>query len=247
MTTTLYSSYDEVTIRRVLFPQVPALRTAPPYRMLIAPADQPSKGLRIPYAPVEVTHTRGADYADVSRTAKKPALIFLNTKRKEMSFTLMVADKYAATLSTQTSRTLLQSASSVAQTLNSWAEGGVRLRVTYGTFETLTWRITDISTKSTQRKNTLANEFTVAEISLTFTEVVDIKIGTGPVSGGVKPAPSKKTPAPKTKTYTVKSGDSLYKISIKYYGTGTKWRKIADANKIKDPKKLKVGQKLKIP
>lgn len=44
-----------------------------------------------------------------------------------------------------------------------------------------------------------------------------------------KPSPPKKRrPAvkPKGKTYKVKRGDTLWGISRKYYGTGTKWRKI---------------------
>lgn len=43
-------------------------------------------------------------------------------------------------------------------------------------------------------------------------------------------ATAKKTTA-KKKTYTIKSGDTLWKISKKYYGNGNKWKKIYDANK----------------
>jgi peptidoglycan hydrolase-like protein with peptidoglycan-binding domain len=52
-----------------------------------------------------------------------------------------------------------------------------------------------------------------------------------------------------TRYYTVVSGDTLGKISKKYYGTTTKWKKIADANKnlIKNPSSLKIGWKLVIP
>ena len=51
------------------------------------------------------------------------------------------------------------------------------------------------------------------------------------------------------KTYVVQKGDSLQEISQKFYGTTTKWKKIADANKsaIKDPNKLVVGTKIQIP
>ena len=247
MTVDLYAAYEQVTVRRIIFPDAPTVRLAPVTRMVIAPADQPSKGIKVPYAPVEVNHSLGSDYADVGRAGKKPALVYTNTKRREMSFTLLVADKYRATIGVPSSPTQIFNADAITRTLASWAEGGVRLRVTYGSFETNTWRISDFSIKSVKRSQQATNNFAVAELSMTFQEVVDVKVGTGPVSGGVKPSPSKSTPAPKTRTYTVKSGDTLYKISIKYYGSGTKWRKIADANKIKDPKKLRVGQKLKIP
>lgn len=52
-----------------------------------------------------------------------------------------------------------------------------------------------------------------------------------------------------TRYYTVVSGDSLTKISKKYYGTGNDWKKIADANKslIKNPNIIYPGWKLVIP
>ena len=51
------------------------------------------------------------------------------------------------------------------------------------------------------------------------------------------------------KVYEVVSGDTLSKISKKFYGDASKYMKIFDANKdqLKDPDKIKVGQKLKIP
>jgi hypothetical protein len=53
----------------------------------------------------------------------------------------------------------------------------------------------------------------------------------------------------KKKTYIVKKGDTLRKIAARkdIYGDASKWKKIADANKIRDPKHLTVGKKLKIP
>jgi len=48
-------------------------------------------------------------------------------------------------------------------------------------------------------------------------------------------------------TYTVKSGDSLSKISKLFYGDANQYMKIAKANDIPDPDKIKAGQQLKIP
>lgn len=48
-------------------------------------------------------------------------------------------------------------------------------------------------------------------------------------------------------TYTVKAGDTLLEISKKYYGDEKKYKKIMDANDIKDPKRIQIGQVLKIP
>ncbi len=55
--------------------------------------------------------------------------------------------------------------------------------------------------------------------------------------------------APKVSTYTVASGDSLWKIAKKYYGNGAEYTKIYNANKdkIKNPNLIYVGQVLTIP
>lgn len=49
--------------------------------------------------------------------------------------------------------------------------------------------------------------------------------------------------------YTVQSGDTLWKISLKVYGLGWHWRKIyrANADVIKNPGEIFAGQKLFIP
>ncbi|MGN1319378.1 MAG: LysM peptidoglycan-binding domain-containing protein [Lachnospirales bacterium] len=49
--------------------------------------------------------------------------------------------------------------------------------------------------------------------------------------------------------YSVILGDSLWKIAKKYYGDGSKWKNIYEANKsiILDPNKLSVGMNLTIP
>lgn len=60
---------------------------------------------------------------------------------------------------------------------------------------------------------------------------------------------TKKPPKNSPKTYTVKSGDSLWKIAKQFYGDGSKYTKIYNANKgkLKNPNSLSVGQVLTIP
>ena len=61
---------------------------------------------------------------------------------------------------------------------------------------------------------------------------------------------AKKTAAKKTdRTYVVRSGDTLFSISRKFYKSPKRWKEIRDANKknIRDPKKLTVGETLVIP
>ena len=57
---------------------------------------------------------------------------------------------------------------------------------------------------------------------------------------------SKKTAA---KTYTVQKGDTLSKISLKFYGTSKKWKKILDANreKLGQNQVLRAGMVVVIP
>lgn len=61
--------------------------------------------------------------------------------------------------------------------------------------------------------------------------------------------PSKTNPKAKTKTYVVKSGDTLWAIAKKYYGNGADYPKIFNANKkiVSNPNLIYPGQKLVIP
>lgn len=55
--------------------------------------------------------------------------------------------------------------------------------------------------------------------------------------------------APTAKTYTVKKGDSLWAIAAKYYGKGSEYAKIYEANgdKISNPNLIYPGQVLTLP
>ncbi|MBI5029639.1 MAG: LysM peptidoglycan-binding domain-containing protein [Chloroflexi bacterium] len=61
------------------------------------------------------------------------------------------------------------------------------------------------------------------------------------------PAASSVTIQPGADTYTVQSGDSLWVISQKVYGDGSKYKLIMQANDMTDQTKLRVGSVLKIP
>lgn len=64
-----------------------------------------------------------------------------------------------------------------------------------------------------------------------------------------KPAPKSTTSATSTKTYVVQKGDTLSKISQRFYGTTKRTKEIYNANreKITNMNQLKVGTKLVIP
>ena len=44
------------------------------------------------------------------------------------------------------------------------------------------------------------------------------------------------------KTYTVKSGDSLWDIACRFFGDGNRWQELAEKNAISDPRDLRIGQ-----
>ena len=51
------------------------------------------------------------------------------------------------------------------------------------------------------------------------------------------------------RTYIVKAGDTLSKISQQFYGSADQYRKIFDANRgiLRDPNTIRPGQELAIP
>lgn len=63
-----------------------------------------------------------------------------------------------------------------------------------------------------------------------------------------RPAPTAPAPATTSRTYTVKRGDCLWNIAKKYYGNGSKYTTIYNANrdKIKNPNLIYPGQVLTI-
>jgi len=69
-----------------------------------------------------------------------------------------------------------------------------------------------------------------------------------PASAMEPPAESPSAVAP-GQTYTVKSGDSLWKIAEAHYGDGSKYQAIFEANRdiLDNPDLIKPGQELKLP
>jgi LysM repeat protein len=63
----------------------------------------------------------------------------------------------------------------------------------------------------------------------------------------IKPAPRPVAPTPQKRGYTVQPGDSLWEISRRYYGDGSQYMRIANANGINNPSLIRTGQWLVIP
>ena len=78
--------------------------------------------------------------------------------------------------------------------------------------------------------------------------VADIKVTGGPASSTSTAAPSASA-APSSKSYTVKSGDTLSRIAKEHLGNAAEYMKIFNLNKdqLSDPDMIKPGQVLRLP
>ena len=72
------------------------------------------------------------------------------------------------------------------------------------------------------------------EYTVSFIEAKDLSVSVTKKTTSTTPAKSttpKRTSKAKSKTHTVKSGDTLWGIAVKYYKNGSQWKKIYNANK----------------
>lgn len=110
-----------------------------------------------------------------------------------------------------------------------------RIKVRKNDFESTKIKVT---LEDYSMKESADNAFDVT-VSFKFKQYVKygtvVKVTKKPKNNGGKNnnKPVKKTPkkVTKNKSYVVKSGDCLWKIAKKFYGDGTKWKKIYNANK----------------
>jgi nucleoid-associated protein YgaU len=77
-------------------------------------------------------------------------------------------------------------------------------------------------------------------------------VGTVPAGSPVASAPVRTIAppsAPVERVHTVQEGDSLTRISSRYYGSANRWQDIYDANRdiLKGENALRPGQRLRIP
>lgn len=68
-----------------------------------------------------------------------------------------------------------------------------------------------------------------------------------PEPEAVEPPPPPPPPPPAPRTYTVVSGDTLWAISERFYGDGSKYQVIADASGVSNPDLIHPGQVLTTP
>lgn len=127
------------------------------------------------------------------------------------------------------------------------------LAIAYGALEAgLPCRLTEFTVTSRLRKP-VTQELVRAEASLTF---VAMKLDPSPPQAQqpkpstAKPGPVRAAPkpaAPTRRIYTVRKGDTLSAIAVRYYHNANDWHRIATANKLRNPNRIVPGQRLVIP
>ncbi|NKL87792.1 LysM peptidoglycan-binding domain-containing protein, partial [Rhizobium leguminosarum] len=62
------------------------------------------------------------------------------------------------------------------------------------------------------------------------------------------PAPAASTPAATTpSTHVIAAGDTFWDLAVTFYGDGTLWRKLSEANGSPNPRHLTVGKEIEVP
>jgi nucleoid-associated protein YgaU len=76
----------------------------------------------------------------------------------------------------------------------------------------------------------------------------DVESGSSSTAASRSGAEAGRAPA-SSRIYVVQSGDSLSKISKKFYGDANSWKRIFEANRdvVKNPDLIQPGWKLRIP
>ena len=194
--------------------------------------------IALPYAPnsYSIGGIAGA-YSTIQRAGDKPLTIFSNDQLLTVNMELYIAPKRQ--------NRILDSVDAYLTEFRRYVRQKKRWKfVIDGQIAGIYWYFTQVDLQSKLRRPT-DNELSVATLSVSLTEASDLTIATGPVDGGVSPTDPNPDGAP-NRTHTVKSGDYLWNLAVRYLGSGKCWPDIAKLNNITDPRTLRVGQ-LKIP
>lgn len=210
------------------------------------------KRVTLPLAPSEMTHAGLArTYEQLDRVGQRPVLERGELGLRTYTFTLNVVRRDAFTKAIDPDLPVTD----LLKRLRYFSSTGERIKwVNFGAIEKGIFRMTNLSITPIRRSPS-TREITIATADVELTEAVDITLHVGPASGGSKrPASSSSTTedsANQTKrsvrSYTVKSGDTLSAIALRFLGRASRYPEIADLNNISNPNLIRVGQVLKIP
>lgn len=204
--------------------------------------------LALPRAPrVTEFSSIGQEWSESARAGRESVMRRTGKKTKEFSISI----ELGVTDRTKTVKYQLKN-------LEDWANTVKPVRIIFTSNETGYYHITDFSYTVNERRES-DNEPSRASVTLSFRRAVTESIKIGAIKRPVKkkPTPKKKykpkaKPKPKAKkkkvrTHKMRKGDTLWDLARKYYGNSNKWKKLADANKIKNVRKIPIGKVIKIP
>jgi LysM repeat protein len=179
----------------------------------------------------------GQVWVEAERSGREPLLLRKGSKLKTMAFSVLATDV----------RNMFASQATAVNAIEALANTRERVIVRYGPQEAGLWRVEDASYTS-ELRHPVTSEITRMVISLTLKRASDPAPAVGPVTGGTRPAPAPPKPRPQ-RTHRVVKGNTLWGIAQRYYGRGTLWPRIYDANrkKIKNPHWIYPGQVFVIP
>ena len=107
--------------------------------------------------------------------------------------------------------------------------------------------VIDMTTESRPGKDTDVGEEIRKIATTTKAKPTDFAKPKGDKAASAPKAQAHAAPPAPARTYTVKSGDTLWDIAVSHYGDGRQYRKIASANNIADPNRIDAGLELTIP
>ena len=192
----------------------------------------------LPFAPVETTIGGDADiWETLDRPGRGPLVRRSGDGLRTVAFTAVVSwqDRQTSVEGT------LAGLRGIAQAGSRITLGGMSAH------ERGPWRMTDLTIKVTARQAG-TNRITRAEVDISLLFANDVTIipkHTGPATGGHKP--TKPKPRPATRYYTMRRGDTLSGVALKFYGHASYWPRIATASHIRNTRTIKVGTRLTIP
>lgn len=196
--------------------------------------------LELPYAPSELSVSIGSNNKTVDLINGSEMNILKSPKLTEIEFTVELprGRQYAFANKLISSKTYtdyfekLMLTKSPTKLVITRPNPSLRRIGIGGTSRDFESTVLNVSLEGYELKESADNAYDVS-VSLKFKEYVSY----GTVKKTYTSNTTKKTvetvnkPVPQVKTYTIVKGDTLWGISRKYYGTGTKWKTIYNANK----------------
>lgn len=184
----------------------------------------PSHYLTLPVNPEEYRIDFGRGVEEVSIIGYRDIPRVGNRKLDKLSFTALLPGRYQESICNYHP---IPRPTTALGRLRRWSQSGggsaiYPLRVTIAGLYTETMILTDVSLNTRP-----AEEAGDIWVDLSFMAWVDLKPVAWSYQRKARPSP---TPAHQVR-YTVVSGDSLWAIARRHYGSGAEWRRIWDANK----------------